>query len=84
MLGNEQADEAAKAQAKAVDISPMLLSEWAENQAAIEAVWRLIAESQVKHLAERPRRVDGPAIKRRKRSAPARPGRSTRRRIGGP
>ncbi len=53
-LGNEQAEKAAKAQAKAVDISPMLLSKWADNQAAVEAVWRLIAESQVKNLAERP------------------------------
>ncbi len=37
-LGNEQADEAAKAQAKAVHISPVLLSKWVEHQAAVEAV----------------------------------------------
>ncbi len=50
-LGNEQADEAAKAQARAVDISPLLLAKWAESQAAVEAVWRLIAGTQVSHLA---------------------------------
>ena len=53
-LGNERADEAAKAQARAVDISPLLLARWAANQAAVEAVWRLIAESQVSHLAGGP------------------------------
>ncbi len=61
-LGDEQADEAAKAQARAVDISPMMLSRWAEKQAAVEAVWRLIAESQVSRLGGRPRRYDGSAV----------------------
>ncbi len=37
-LGNEKADEAAKAQTRAVDVSPLLLSKWAENQVAVEAV----------------------------------------------
>ncbi len=75
-LGNEKADEAAKAQARAVDISPLLLAKWAENQAAVEAVWRLIAEPRASRLAERPRRGDGSAVMARKRKAPARPGRS--------
>ncbi len=79
-LGNERADEAAKAQARAADVSPLLLTRWAANQAAVDAVWRLLAESQVSHLAGRPRRSDGSAVKTRKRRAPARPGRNTRRR----
>ncbi len=37
-LGNAKADEAAKAHARAMDISPLVLSKWAENQAAVEAV----------------------------------------------
>ncbi len=45
---------------------------------------RLIAESPVSHLVERPRRVDGSAVKARKRKALARPGRGTRRRIREP
>jgi hypothetical protein len=64
-LGTGKADDVAKAHAKAMDISPQLLTEWAENQAAMEAVWRLIAESQVAHLAGRPRRQDGTAVKSR-------------------
>ncbi len=82
--GNEKADEAVKAQARAVDISPVLLAKWAENQAAVEAVWRLLAEFQVSHLSERPRRVDGSAVKARRWKAPARPGRTTCRRMQDP
>ena len=77
-LGNEQADEAAKAQAWAMDNSPLLLSEWAEKQVPVEDVWRLTDESQVSPLAGRPRRVDGSAVKARKRKGPARPGLATR------
>ena len=40
-LGKERADDAAKAQARAADISPLLLTRWAANRAAVEAVWRL-------------------------------------------
>ena len=79
-LGNAEADAAAKAKARAADISPQLLQQWLEQQAAISAVWRLIAESQVAHLASRARRSDGTAAKSRKRKAPARPGRTVRRR----
>jgi ribonuclease HI len=43
--GNEKADAAAKALARAADVSPELLSRWTDNQAAVEAVCRLIAES---------------------------------------
>ncbi len=68
-LGKEQAVEAANAQARAVDIRPLLLSKLAENQAVVEAVWKLIAESQVSHLAGRPRREMG----RRLRPASGRP-----------
>ena len=77
-VGNVKADEAAKAQARLMDIEPHLLEKWAENQRAVEAVWRLIAESQVAHLAGRLRRQDGAAVKSRKRRAPHRPSRSTR------
>ncbi len=80
-LGSEQADEATQAQARVVDISPLLESKWTENQPAVETVWKLGAESQVSHLAGRPRRVDGSAAKARKRQAPARPGRATRRQM---
>ena len=85
-LGNAKADEAAKAKAKEADLSPQLLQRWADHQAATEAVWRLIAESQVAHLACRARRRDGTAAKSRKRKAPARPCRKVRRRAaaGGP
>ena len=79
-LGNAKADEAAKAKAKEADLSPQLLQRWADHQAATEAVWRLIAESQVAHLACRARRRDGTAAKSRKRKAPARPCRKVRRR----
>ncbi len=79
-LGNETPGGAAKAQPRAIDICPLLLARWAENQTAVEAVWRLIAESQVTHLAGRPRRSDGSAVRARKRKAPARPGRNTRKR----
>ena len=68
-LGNAEADAAAKATARAADISPQLLQQWLEQQAAISAVWRLIAESQVAHLANRARRSDG----RRPRAVNARP-----------
>ena len=36
--------------------TPELLAKWAEQQLAAQAVWQLIAQSQVAHLAERPRR----------------------------
>ena len=81
-LGNDKADQAAKVQAHVADASPALLQKWAEHQAATEAVWRLIAESQVAHLAGRPRRRDGTAVKSRKRKAPARPNRNGRRKVG--
>jgi ribonuclease HI len=61
--GNERADEAAKAQAASVDVPPQVLAAWAEQQAAHKAVWELIAESQVAHLAGRPRRQCGAAVK---------------------
>jgi hypothetical protein len=80
--GNDRADEAAKAAAKEADLAPEILARWSEQQKAIQAVWRLIAQSQVAHLAARPKRSDGTAAKSRKRKAPARPGRSARRRIG--
>ena len=82
-LGNFKADEAAKALAHSLDASPQLLEQWADHQAATEATWRLIAESQVVRLAARPRRRDGTAAKSRKRKAPARPTRSTRHRVHG-
>jgi hypothetical protein len=82
--GNNRADDAAKSQALAADPPPELLAKWAEQQLAVQAVWRLIAQSQVAHLAERPRRKDGAAVKSRKRKAPARPTRSTRRKGGPP
>ncbi len=53
-----------------MDIEPHLMEKWAENQRTVEAVWRPIAESQVSHLAGRPRRQDGTAVKSRKRRAP--------------
>jgi hypothetical protein len=81
--GNFFADEAAKAEARARDLSQGLLEQWSDRQAANEAVWRLIANSQVAHLAERPRRHDGAAAKARKRKAPARPNRRVRTRIAG-
>jgi len=71
--GNAMADAAAKAKAREADLSPDLRSRWADQQAAIQAVWRLIAESQVAHLASRPRRLDGAAVKSRKRRAPRQP-----------
>jgi hypothetical protein len=79
-LGNAKADEAAKTKAKEADINPQLLQRWSDHQAAVAAVWRLIAESQVAHLAGRARRSDGTAAKSRKRKAPARPARNVRRR----
>ena len=79
--GNALADETAKAEARRHDLPAELLTQWAERQAANEAVWRLIAESQVAHLAARPRRHDGAAAKARKRKAPARPNRRVRARV---
>ena len=60
-----------------------MLEQWEDRQAANEAVWRLISQSQVAHLAERPRRHDGAAAKTRKRKAPARPNRRVRARATG-
>ncbi len=77
--GNGMADEAAKAQAKALDIPVQVLAAWAEQQETHRVVWELIAESQVAHLAKRPRRQCGAAVKSRERKAPQRPGRSTKR-----
>ena len=65
--GNDLADAAAKAEAHAHDLPQEVLAQWADRQAANEAVWRLISESQVAHLAARPRRPDGAAAKTRKR-----------------
>ena len=81
--GNDLADAAAKAEAHAHDLPKEVLEQWADRQAANEAVWRLIAQSQVAHLAERPRRADGAAAKVRKRNAPARPNRRVRPRAVG-
>ena len=77
--GNGMADEAAEAQAKALDVPAQVLAAWAEQQEAHRAAWELIAESQVAHLARRPRRQRGAAFQLRKRKAPRRPCRSTRR-----
>ena len=79
--GNDLADAAAKAEARRHDLPAEVLEQWADRQAANEAVWRLIAESQVAHLSARPRRHDGAAAKVRKRKAPARPNRRVRARV---
>ena len=76
--GNDLADAAAKEEARRHDLPAEVLEQWADRQAANEAVWRLIAESQVAHLSARPRRHDGAAAKARKRKAPARPNRRVR------
>jgi ribonuclease HI len=59
--GNDLADAAAKEEARRHDLPAEVLEQWADRQAANEAVWRLIAESQVAHLSARPRRHDGAA-----------------------
>ncbi len=71
--GNDLADKAAKAQAKAADVPPQVLAEWAEQKEAHHAVWALIAESQVANVATRPRRQCGAAAEAIKRKAPQRP-----------
>ena len=58
--GNNRADVAAKAQAMLAEPTPELLAKWAEQQLAVQAVWRLIAQSQVAHLAERLPETMGP------------------------
>ena len=82
--GNSKADEAAKTKARSIDLSPELVAKWASHSDAVQAVWRLIAEYQVMHLAARPRRADASVAKSWKQKAPARPCRRTRRRLGGP
>ncbi len=79
-VGNDKAGEAAKAFARSLDAPPQLLIKWADKQRAEESACKLIAESQVRHLAERPRRQDGCELKSRKRKTPQRPCRATRRR----
>ncbi len=78
--GNSKGDEAAKAQARNMDPPMQLLGKWDDKQKAEDAVMTLIAESQVLHLAARPRRHDGTAAKTRKRKAPRRPGNNARKR----
>ncbi len=58
--GNNRADDAAKAQAMLAEPALELLAKWAEQQLAVQAPWRLIAQSQVAHLAERLPETMGP------------------------
>ena len=80
--GNQLADDAAKRHAASSDMPQDILQKWTRRQEAEDAVMKLIAESQVQPLAERPRLrgAGGVATKTRKRKAPMRPQRVVRRR----